>query len=92
MCVCVCMHPLLSYYRPGTFKLLATGDPFSNELRFIVRVFVATHEQLQKYFNEKGELQGVTELLAPWHRTDVKTLDFLEKRYMYMYVYSVLSR
>ena len=59
---------------------MATGDPFGSELRFVIRVFTASHEELQAFFNEKGEVKDVTNLLAPWHRTDVKTLDFLEKR------------
>ena len=80
-----------THIRPGTFKLLAMGDPFTNELRFVVRIFTASHEQLQQFFNEKGELVGVGRLLVPWQPFDDKALDFLEKRYMSAYCVAGIS-
>ena len=62
------------------FKVLVKGDPFSNELRFFVRVFMATHEQLLTFFDEKGALVEASRLVVPWQRSDAKALDFLEKR------------
>ena len=56
------------------------GDPFTSELRFVVRVFTASHEKLQQFFNESGAVVGVSRLVVPWHRSDDKALDFLEKR------------
>ena len=73
--------PFSTHSRPGTFKLLAVGDPFPNELRFVVRIFTASQEQLQQFFNEKGELVGVGRLLIPWNPYDDRAIDFLEKRY-----------
>jgi hypothetical protein len=69
-----------THCRPGTFKLLALGDPFPNELRFVVRIFTASQEQLEQFFNEKGELVGVGRLLRPWNPYDDRAVDFLEKR------------
>ena len=66
--------------RPGTFKLLAVGDPFPHELRFVVRIFTASQEQLEQFFDKEGKLVGVGRLLRPWNPYDDRAVDFLEKR------------
>ena len=80
LCTCALYIHTHTHTRSGTFKILAVGDPFPNDLRFVVRVFTASQEQLQQFFPERGGVEGVGRLLSPWQPSDDKALDFLEKR------------
>ena len=79
--ISIILYTYLFHGRPSTFKIMAMGDPFTSDLRFVVRVFTAPHEQLTQFFDEKGGLVGVHRLVVPWQRSDEKALDFLEKRW-----------